>query len=114
MVRSKDGGDEVEIETGAEKNASTKKKRQKIEVKVEPGVHYRPSPTKNSKFTVNQKLQMVAIEQSKVLIESRAKNDDLNDCIVAMHTKKVAIKKALIEEAKFFVLHSTPVVDQAR
>ena len=87
-----------EIETG--KKASTKKKRQKVEVKVEPGVYNRPSPTINSKFTVNQELQMVVIEHSKVLMESRAKNK-LNNCIVAMHTKKVAGKKALIEEAKF-------------
>ena len=87
--------------------ASTKKKRQKVEVKVEPGVYNRPLPTKNSNFTVNQELQVVAIEQSEVLMESRAK-DELNNCIIAMHTKKVAGKKALIEEAKFFVLHSTP------
>ena len=40
-------------------------------------------------------------------MESRAKNE-LNNRIVAMHTKKVAGKKALIEEAKFFVLHFAP------
>ena len=43
MVRPKDGGDEkVEIESGGK----TKKKRQKVEVKMEPGVYNRPSPTK--------------------------------------------------------------------
>ena len=51
---------------------------------------------------------MVAIEQSKVLMERNRAKNELNDRIVAMHTKKVAGKKALIEEAKFFVLHSTP------
>ena len=50
---------------------------------------------------------MITIEQSKVLTKRRAQNE-LNDRIVAMHTKKVASKEALIEEAKFFVLHSTP------
>ena len=50
MVRPKDGGgDKVEIETGVK----TKKRRQKVEVKVELRVYNRPSPTKNSKFTVN-------------------------------------------------------------
>jgi hypothetical protein len=95
LVRPKDGGDKkVEIEAGAK----TKRKHQKVEVKMEPGDYNRPLPTKNSMFTVSQELQMVAIKQSKVLMESRAKNE-LNDRIVAMHTKKVAGKKALIEEA---------------
>ena len=43
---------------------------------------------------------MITIEQSKVLAKRRAQNE-LNDCIVAMHTKKVAGKKTLIEDAKF-------------
>ena len=105
MVRPKDGStdNKVEIKTGAK----TKKKHQKVEVKVEPGVYNHPSPTKNSKFTVNQELQMITIEQSNVLAKRRAQNE-LNNHIVAMHTKKVAGKKALIEEARFFVLHSTP------
>ena len=73
---------------------------------MEPGVYNRPSPTKNSKFNVNQELPMVAIEQSKALRKSHAKNE-LNNSIVAMHTKKVAGKKALIEEAKFFLAFHT-------
>ena len=112
MVRPKDGGDKVEIETGVRK-ASTKKKRQKVEVKVEPGVNNRPSPTKNRKFTVNQELQMIAIEQSKVLAKRCAQNE-LNDRIVAMHTKTVAGKKALIEEvgsSLSCILHLTVLVD---
>ena len=41
-----------------------------------------------------------------MLVQSHAKNE-LNDHIVSIHIKKVAGKKALIEEAKFFVLNST-------
>ena len=48
MVRPKDGGDEKKVEIKT--SAKTKKKRQKVEVKMEPGVYNRPSPTKNSKL----------------------------------------------------------------
>ena len=90
MVRPKDGStdNKVEIKTGAK----TKKKHQKVEVKVEPGVYNHPSPTKNSKFTVNQELQMITIEQSKVLAKRCAQNE-LNNRIVTMHTKRLLARR---------------------
>ncbi|KAI2508514.1 hypothetical protein MHU86_5913 [Fragilaria crotonensis] len=111
MTMPKDGtscGDENRTGGGNRLLASDKKnKRHEARVKVEPGgpLSNRSYLPGNQKFTVSQEFQKVAMEQSKLLLESHEENM-YNDCLVSMHTTKVAGVKARIEDVKFLFLHS--------
>ena len=87
--------------------ASDKKnKRHEVRVKMEHGgpLNRSYSPG-NQKLTVSQEFQKVAMEQSKLLLESHEENK-YNDRLVSMQTIKVAGVKAQIEDVKFLFLHS--------
>ena len=85
--------------------------KQRVEVKQESGSGTNsrrgsPSTKGNKNYTVSQQLQIAAMAQAKKVIEIRERTD-LSDRIVAMHTNKVAGKKALLEELKFLITNSS-------
>ncbi len=55
-------------------------------------------------LTLNQKISLAGIAQSKVMIEHREQSQ-ISDCIIAMNKKWVAGQKLLINEHKFLISH---------
>jgi hypothetical protein len=63
--------------------------------------------TKRVLLTLNQKISLAGIAQSKVMIEHREQSQ-ISDRIIAMNKKRVAGQKLLINEHKFLISHLPP------